>query len=139
MNRRNLVVGGTAMFTTSLSSRSQSDSFCTEIARIIALAEKIQPGEKRSDLDKDWMVDGGLMSPYTVRYTLRRCRSIKIIVDFEEKSVGSRLGAAERHHKGFKALSANYVRRLTPRKHPQVPTGHFLRQVQPEHRKHRWR
>ena len=52
------------------------------LEKAIKVVSEIHSGEARADLERDFVLDGGLQFPKTSRYVYRTCHLIKIDVEF---------------------------------------------------------
>ncbi|HKF50022.1 MAG TPA: hypothetical protein VKB38_21845 [Terracidiphilus sp.] len=52
------------------------------IERAIQSADSIQPGNSRAKIEQDFVMEGGLQTAAQTRYVLKKCRLIKIDVEF---------------------------------------------------------
>jgi hypothetical protein len=83
---------GAAILVTSAASQSTNQvseidrDLMQKVGEILRECEKLTPGMTRADLSKAFTPDGGIYTATHQRYVSRRCRYIKVDVEFEAKS-----------------------------------------------------
>jgi hypothetical protein len=63
---------------------SNQDQLETLIKEAISIVGNLKEGSIRAEVERDFMLDGGLQSRGTSRYMLKKCRFIKIEVTFSK-------------------------------------------------------
>ena len=69
--------------------RSAADESCGVIEEALQETGKLKPGTTRDKVEVSFVLDGGLNFVMTSRYSFRKCRSIKVDVEFSDREGGS--------------------------------------------------
>jgi hypothetical protein len=64
-------------------SRADAGSSCRPIVEALEAVQRVNTGMTRADLEKDFQLDGGISFPTQATYTYRKCRYVKIDVEFQ--------------------------------------------------------
>jgi hypothetical protein len=67
----------------SASAATDQSQGCAIAVQALESLSRLKPGSLRSDVEKDFEPDGGLSMQYRATYTFRRCRYVKIDVEFK--------------------------------------------------------
>jgi hypothetical protein len=65
------------------------DDSCGVIEEALQETGKLKPGITRDKVEASFILDGGLNFVMTSRYSFRKCRSIKLDVEFSDRAGGS--------------------------------------------------
>jgi hypothetical protein len=60
---------------------------CKPVVEALDAASKLKAGMLRADVEKDFDLDGGMTFQDRATYTYRRCRYIKVDVEFQKRDV----------------------------------------------------
>jgi len=79
---------------------------CSIVEQALASVDNIKPGMTRADIEKNFVMDGGLDFGLTSIYTYKECPLIKIRVDF---STGTPGGGSDSPKDIVKSVSKPYL------------------------------
>ena len=68
---------------------SRADDNCAVIEEALQDAGKLKPGITRDKVEESFALDGGLNFVMTSRYSFKKCRSIKVDIEFTDREGGS--------------------------------------------------
>jgi hypothetical protein len=88
---------------------SSSDQCCSVVQNALQALDRIRKGTKRSEIEEQFVIDGGLFSRERTRYSFRLCPLIKVDIAFDADPKDSAGFATGSPNDTVSAVSKPYI------------------------------